>query len=71
MEIRRMMHLQDSIVPEAGTRLTGQTVKQMDIRKKGLLLALGRKQSMQGMRIVQRWPNCFKELGDDFLAGTF
>lgn len=66
-----MTHLQDQTVPEAGTRLTGQMVKKMDIRKKGLPPALGRRQSMQGMRIVQRWQNCFKKLGDDFLAGTY
>lgn len=67
----RLRHLQDQTVPEPGTRLTDQTMKSMFIRMKGLLLALGRKWFMQGMHIVQRWRNCFKTPGDDFLAKTF
>ena len=68
MEMLRLRHSQTQKVPEGGTRLTGQTMKSMVVWKNGILLALGRKWSMQGMHIVKRWRDCSKTLSDNFLA---
>lgn len=50
--------------------LGDQMMERIGIWKRELLLVLGMKWSTQGMRIVQRWRNCFEKLGNVLLAET-
>ena len=59
-----MRPLQDQAVPEAGTRLPSRTTKTTTDGWKGLV-ALDRTWSTPGMRIVQRWRNCFERYRSD------